>query len=81
MKLSNGYILGTLGKIASDLKDKFKESAIWGFWCGDSAVNDAISESMIPNTPEYIKGKLAQKKKKTKEKTLAGRKYHCYLAR
>jgi len=74
LRLSNGYILGSLGKIASGVKEKFKESAFWGFLCGDSAVNDAIDESMIPNAPEYLRKKLSKGKKKPKEKTLAGRK-------
>ena len=73
MKLSNGYILGSLGKIATNIKEKFKESAFLGFVCGKSAVNDAIDDSAVVNLPGHIKDKLSKKEKKPKEKVLAGR--------
>lgn len=74
MKLSNGYILGSLGKLAANVKDKFTESAFFGFLHGDSALNDAVSDSAVVNMPGYIKEKLSSKGKKRKDKILAGRK-------
>lgn len=73
MKLSNGYILGSLGKIATNIKEKFKESALFGFVCGNSAINDAIDDSAVVNLPGNIKDKFSKKEKKSKEKVLAGR--------
>ena len=74
MKLSNGYILGSLGKIVENIKENFEQSILFGFLSGDSVVNDAIDESAVVNMPKLVKEKLGKKSKKGREKTLVGRK-------
>ena len=64
MKLSNGYILGSLGKMVENIKDNFEQSILFCFLRGDSVVNDAIDDSAVVNMPKLVKEKLGKKSKK-----------------